>query len=218
MTQTNPIKRLGAIGDIHAEDQLLNQALQFLNTQALDVIVCVGDIADGSGNVNACCDSLKTENVLTVKGNHDNWLLDNTIRGIPEATPLSALSNASHDFLQSLPQTRELETVAGLLLLCHGLGENDMEALMPSDYGYALQHNIALQNLIRDNRYRFIINGHTHFKMVRQIGPLIIINAGTLKWAHQSGFAIVDFETSSVQFYEFYSKGESIEKTEQVSW
>ncbi len=154
MTQTNPIKRLGAIGDIHAEDQLLNQALQFLNTQALDVIVCVGDIADGSGSVNACCDSLKTENVLTVKGNHDNWLLDNTIRGIPEATPLSALSNVSH----------------------------------------------------------------THFKMVRQIGPLIIINAGTLKWAHQSGFAIVDFETSTVQFYEFYSKGESIEKTEQVSW
>ncbi|MEK8022119.1 MAG: metallophosphoesterase, partial [Candidatus Parabeggiatoa sp.] len=112
MTQTNPIKRLGAIGDIHAENQLLNQALQFLNTQALDIIVCVGDIADGSGSVNACCESLKTENVLTVKGNHDNWLLDNTIRGIPEATPLSALSNASHDFLQSLPQTRELETVA----------------------------------------------------------------------------------------------------------
>ncbi len=87
------------------------------------------------------------------------------------------------------------------------------------DYGYGLQHNIALQNLRRDNRYRFIINGHTHFKIVRhQIGPLIIINAGTLKWAHQSGFSIVDFEKSSLQFYEFYSKGESIEKTEQFFW
>ena len=213
-----PIKRLGAIGDIHAQDKLLHKTLQFLKNQAVDVIVSVGDIADGSGDVNICCDMLCDTKVITVAGNHDIWLLCNQMRGIPEATQLSELSKSSRFFLGLLPKTRQLKTVAGLMLLCHGLGENDMECLMPSDYGYALEQNIELQRLIRENRYRFIINGHTHFKMVRQVGQLRIINAGTLKWGHGSGFTVVDFEKGYVQFYEFYHQGYSIEKTEYVSW
>ncbi len=212
------IKRLGAIGDIHAEDELLHKTLQFLNNQGLDVIVSVGDIADGSGNVNACCDRLKEEKVITVAGNHDIWLLCNQIRGIPGATQLSELSKSSRFFLELLPKTRQLETVAGLLLLCHGINENDMAHLTPYDYGDALEQESELQQLIHENRYRFIINGHTHFKMVRQFGQLRVINAGTLKRAHGSGFAVVDFEKGYVQFYEFYYEIDSIEKAEYVSW
>jgi putative phosphoesterase len=212
------IKRVGAIGDIHAEDELLHKTLQFLNNQGLDVIVSVGDIADGSGNVNACCDRLKAEKVITVAGNHDIWLLCNQIRGIPEATQLSELSKSSRFFLELLPKTRQLETVAGLLLLCHGINENDMAHLTPYDYGDALEQESELQQLIHENRYRFIINGHTHYKMVRQFGQLRIINAGTLKWAHGSGFAVVDFEKRYVQFYEFYCQGDAIGKAEYISW
>jgi predicted phosphodiesterase len=64
------IKRLGAIGDIHAEDRLLLKAIEFLKTQNVDGIVSVGDIADGIGCINTCCDLLQAEKVITVAGNH----------------------------------------------------------------------------------------------------------------------------------------------------
>ena len=47
--------RIGIIGDIHAEDTHLDLALAFLNEQAVDVIICTGDIVDGNGDVDRCC-------------------------------------------------------------------------------------------------------------------------------------------------------------------
>jgi len=208
------IKRLGFIGDIHAEDQLLNLAIQFIKKQQVDSIVSVGDIADGSGCINTCCTILQAEQVITVAGNHDKWLLENDLRDLPQATQLAELSRSSYLFLKSLPKTHCLETIAGSLLLCHGLGKDDMEGIMPSDHGDSPKQIPEFQALVDENRYHFILNGHTHFKMVRQIEPFIIINAGTLKWAHGAGFALIDFSQNYVQFYEFYDKGHSIEKAE----
>ena len=48
------VRRIGLIGDIHAEDQLLERALELLAGRALDAILATGDIADGAGSVNRC--------------------------------------------------------------------------------------------------------------------------------------------------------------------
>jgi len=212
------IKRLGAIGDIHAEDKLLHNAVEFLNKQELDGIVSVGDIVDGSGNADACCELLNKEQMITVAGNHESWLLENILRDLPGATQLSELSKTSRSFLKSLPTTHQLETVAGLLLLCHGIGENDMIFLRPEDSEEDFRQCIELEPIIQENDYRFIINGHTHQKMVRQFQQLTIINVGTLKWNHGASFAVIDFENGYVQFYEFYLQGDFIGEAECISW
>jgi predicted phosphodiesterase len=141
-----------------------------------------------------------------VAGNHERWLLAGEARDLPDATPLAEVGGEARAYLSSLPKTLEYETAAGRLLLCHGLGEDDMGGVRPGDYGYALESNFALLRLTLEAKYRFVVNGHTHQRMVRSFGRLTIINAGTLFREHQPCFLIADFENEFVQYYEFGSK------------
>ena len=57
------------------------------------------------------------------------------------------MSPASRAFLEELPTSRVLETLHGRLLLCHGLGDEDMVSVGEDDFGYALHANDELQTL-----------------------------------------------------------------------
>ncbi len=135
------ITRLGVIGDIHAEDKILEKAVNFLIKQELDSILCTGDIVDGPGDVNTCCDILHKENIITVSGNHERWILSNEFSDLPDTTDLNDILPDTFIFIKSLPTTVSVKTSMGPLLLCHGLGENDMACLYPFDEGYALESN-----------------------------------------------------------------------------
>jgi predicted phosphodiesterase len=94
------------------------------------------------------------------------------------------------------------------LLLCHGLGDDDMSRVTPDDFGYALESNDALQELLTTEQYRFVINGHTHRRMVRDFGGVTVINVGTLFRDHEPCFAVVDFERGQVEFFDIPNGGE----------
>jgi predicted phosphodiesterase len=130
-----PLTRIGILGDIHAESTALHTALQFLQNLHLPIIFCVGDIVDGSGDVDVCCQLLQQYQVVTVRGNHDDWFLENQLRDLPEATLPSNIKQESTIFITNLPETSEFRTLAGDLLLCHGLGRNNMARLTPDDHG-----------------------------------------------------------------------------------
>ena len=202
------LRRIGIIGDIHAEDRLRHAALEFLAMCDLDLIMAVGDITDGPGSVDRCCQLLEQYRTATVTGNHERWFLSGQARDLPDATPVDEVSSQTREFLAALPQTREYETVAGPLLLCHGLGDYDMGGVWPGDNGYALESNLALLRLVKENLYRFVVNGHTHHRMVRRFEQLTIINAGTLHHEHQPCFLIADFEAGSVQYYDLRAGGQ----------
>jgi len=170
--------------------------------------MAVGDIADGPGSVDRCCQLLQQYGAATVTGNHERWFLGGEARDLPDATPFDEVSSQARAFLAALPKTRDYETVAGSLLLCHGLGENDMSGVWPGDYGYALESNLALLRLVKENQYRFVVNGHTHQRMVRRFDQLTIINAGTLFHEHQPCFLTVEFEARLVQYYELKPGGQ----------
>jgi predicted phosphodiesterase len=164
--------------------------------------LCVGDIVDGPGDVDKCIRLLSENNVLTVLGNHDRWYLENTMRDLRDATTPKSLNKLSTQYLKELPETKELTTISGELLLCHGLDRNDMARLTPDDYGYGLEANVDLQNLIHQKKYKYIINGHTHYRMVRNINGLTIINAGTLSHLHNPCFLLADWEKQIVTFFD----------------
>jgi predicted phosphodiesterase len=195
--------RVGVIGDIHAQDGHLASALTLLRARAVELIVATGDIADGDGSVDICCDLLRAHDVVAVRGNHDRWLLSGTLRNLSDASTLAELSDATRAFLERLPPMVELATTDGLALLCHGLGPNDMAKVTPDDFGYALDSNDELQNLLRNRYYRWILNGHSHRRMVRPFPGLTIINAGTLKPGQSPGFLEINFAKREVLTFEF---------------
>ena len=204
------ITRLGVIGDVHTELARLQGALAHFASLGLETIACTGDVPDGpldARSVDACCATLIQAKVLTVSGNHDRWLQDGDMRDLPGATDPNELSTETSAYLAALPATLEFETVSGRLLLCHGLGSNDMASVQPYDHGHALESNDALQTLLSEARHRYVISGHTHRPMVRTIAGITIINAGTLLRDHNPCCAVADFEARVIQYFAIADDG-----------
>lgn len=207
------VGRVGVVGDIHAEDRSLEVALGFLEHQQVDAKLSVGDVVDGPGDAERCCELLTEAGVLTVRGNHDRWWLTGEMRGLPDAT--GTLSLGAEAFLRSLPPTRELDTPMGRMVLCHGVGEDDMAALTPDTRGYSLQAIPALGDLMRRSDLQFTVGGHTHQRMIRRFQGLTAINVGTLLREHGPGFAIVDFQRGEVRFFDIRD-GARVEPAERL--
>lgn len=192
--------RVGVIGDVHCEDEVLARLLDHFAGQKLDAVLCVGDIADGAGDINRTCRLLEQHHVQAVAGNHDRWLLAEELRDDPDATPPRMVSASARAFLEKLPPTRAFDTRAGKLLLCHGVDDNDMVAVKRDHLRYDLEHNFELQRLLKQNRYQYMIGGHTHQTMVRRLKHLTLINPGTLHRGYPQSAAIVDFELKELMF------------------
>ncbi len=195
------IRRVGLIGDVHAEHEALAFVLRELNGLGVDTLLQVGDIADGPGDLNAAVALLREHRVLAVRGNHERWLLGNQLRELPHATRLDSVLPPVAQYLSELPAVREFRSPRGHVLLCHGLGTNDMVGVKPHEEGYDITSNTDLQRLIAERRYRFVLNGHTHRPMLRTFGPLTIINAGTLLRDRERCFSVVDFERGELLRY-----------------
>ncbi len=200
------IQLIGIIGDVHAADARLEAALRFFAARGVDKTLCVGDIADGRGDLQHCVDLLRQQEVDCVRGNHDKWFLNEQARDLEGAQSPDALDEAGRFWLAALPLTRQYETAAGRLLLCHGVGANNMCNLRPDDEGYALESNFDLQNLLFADHFRWMINGHTHQRMVRRFGNLVNINSGKIgpkSDGTPTGIWTIDFGALQACFYKF---------------
>ena len=82
-----------------------------------------------------------------------------------------------------------------------------MAKIGPDDTGYAIEANEDLRRLIRDDVYRWVLNGHSHLRMVRRFGRLTVINAGSLGPRHRACFFELDFESLSGVMFTFDSAG-----------
>ncbi len=181
--------RVLLVGDIHTEDELLAEALALGIREGVDRVMSVGDIVDGPNDPMPCIARLRQRKVDVVRGNHERWVI--------EGNPMDPVDYPDDvmDWLAELPATREYTTPTGRLLLGHGIGEDDMAELDRDTYGYALENLDPLWSLVRAKRYRYIVGGHTHKPMVREIEDVVFINPGTLVMTQEPGVTIADFTT-----------------------
>jgi len=204
------VRRLGLIGDVHAEDERLRVAIAALNAEKVERILCCGDLVDGHGDVDRTCSTLALHGVTTVRGNHDRWIRDDDMRTLPNAHRMTALTPLSIELLKSLPRTVSVDVPGGKPLLCHGIGDNDMRRLGPDDDGYAISSNDDLLKVLFDATIAFMVAGHTHKPMVRRFErgggkpALIVVNPGTLAREDGSGFAVLDLAARRVDFHRIH--------------
>ena len=197
-----PLRRFAAIGDLHGEDARLDLILTWLSGQRIDAVLSVGDIVDGAGSLDRCCALLAAHAAFVVRGNHERWLLEE-----PFAHEPGFLTRDTLVFLRDLPPTLRLPTLRGDLMLCHGVGDNDMVRLHPRAEETSPAATHALAPLLADRSLRLVVAGHTHRRMVRSFArpdgpPLIFINPGTLHRGYPASFAVVDLERGQVEFHE----------------
>ena len=201
--------RLGLIGDVHAEDERLRVALGHLALRSggVDRILCTGNVVDGPGDVDRACELLASHDVLTVRGNHDRWIREDAKRDLPHAHRMTSLASNSIAFLKTLEATASIETPRGTLMLCHGVGGNDMAPLNKDESSRSLAAQDDLFKVLLDTRVSILVAGHTRSPFVRRFErgsgqkPLWVVNAGTLARDDKPGFAVLDLAAAKVEFY-----------------
>lgn len=195
-----PIRKLGVIGDLHGEDDRLATVLDWFFGQQVDALICTGDVADGRGCINRSCELLQQGQVHTVAGNHDRWLLNDKVRHLSDAHSREDLSDHNLAYVSTLQRQQQLETVNGSLLLCHGIGDDDLARVWPGRQPGEEKRSEVLDELVQSGRYRYLINGHMHFRVLIDFVGLTLLNAGTLRGDH-AGVSMIDFEGDAVSVF-----------------
>lgn len=202
------MKRIGIIGDVHAEHLRLSAALAFLREAEVDWILCTGDLPDGRGDLDICCQLLQQQGVMTVAGNHERWFLQDKVRHVEDAHLRCQASTETIAYLSSLPQTHRIDTVDGELLLCHGILDDDLAKIWPGSENSASRCSAPLDELLQqDAPPRFLVNGHMHFRTVIDFPQTQVINGGTLK-GQFAGFSLLDIEAQCIQSFNFAGEQE----------
>ena len=179
-SRERPVERFALIGDVHAEDERLETAIALARDQDAEMILCVGDVTDGFGDLARTVEILERERVTVVRGNHDRWFLADTMR-----TLAPVQHRAEHPRAEAAaklwPVVLEVETVGGTLLLSHAVFDDDFSVVKSHTHEDEVREMGAWTRLLRAKRYRFMAAGHTHEVMVRTIDGITILNPGTLK-------------------------------------
>lgn len=209
------LRRFGVLGDPHAHDRRVALALEQMVRAGVDTILCVGDLVDGPGDVDRLVDLLKDHGVLTVRGNHDRWFLGAINRELPHAT--RSVAPATREYLEGLPATIRLPALGGDLLLCHGVGDDDMAELRPDTEGYALTCLDRLPALKEDPSLVWMVGGHTHEVMLRALPDLWVINAGAVGSARDPGFVITDL-IERTMIYQRFTRDDALGEARLLPW
>lgn len=199
--------RIGIIGDVHAEHELLERALDHFTSVGVDLLLCTGDIVDGPGDPDRCCELLATHGVQTVGGNHERWLLTDKVRHVAHAHRREELAPTTVDYLAELPKIREFQTIAGPLMLCHGVAEQDMVKVWPGSERLEPQRSARFDELLATGEHRWLVNGHMHYRTLVHFTAMTFLNAGTLSRRHRPGLTLLDLAADRITAFEFQGIG-----------
>ena len=197
------MERIGIIGDVHAEHRRLKTALGVLEKERVDLLLCTGDLADGRGDLDACCSTLIDAEALVVAGNHDRWFLEEKVRHVADAHYRQRALPRTVHYIESLPRTRYIDTGLGQLILCHGVLNDDLAKIWPGSENSGCRRSPELDHLLLQRvAPRFFINGHMHFRTVIDFTRTQMINAGTLRGRY-AGFCMLDLAELKLSSFNF---------------
>lgn len=132
--------RTALISDIHGYFDVLQIVMQHIETQNCDRVLCLGDMVDGGSQSNEVVQFIQNQNILTVRGNHDE---DSS----------SGLSLETQKYLRELPEC---------------LIEDDViyTHISPRPKKKAIKTDFDAWNVFDDTTYRLIFIGHLHVPTV----------------------------------------------------
>jgi predicted phosphodiesterase len=196
--------RIGIFSDAHGNIYAFEKIWSLLKAETADIYFFLGDVCGYYYHQNEIIDILKDcKGLICVKGNHDDIFLK--ILNDPQAEQI---------YTQKYGQS--------LRLFKDNINSNNLEFLkgLPQQYvdpdlRIAIFHGSPFDNLngyiypddnseeFRKLDYKYVLLGHTHYPMQKQIGKLKIINPGSCgqpRDFYHPSFAILDYESGKVSF------------------
>lgn len=193
--------RIGLISDIHANPYGLKAVLDRL--QSCEIILCAGDITGYHTSVNEVFDILEEHDILFILGNHDEYLLRESIGDLDPLLKRSVEYTRKRISEDNLERLRESPFFySGLfdglrIKMYHGSPWDLMEEYVYPDYA----HFERFEEINAD----LIILGHTHIPFVRGTSSLsskIIVNPGSCGQPRdndpRAAYGILQTETAEI--------------------
>ena len=174
--------RIAVLADAHGNLLALEAVLADLRAQSPDLVVNLGDLFTGPFDPAGSADAQVGLGCPTLAGNHERNLLegDDTSPSVAFARPL--LSAAHLDWIRGLPAT--LRLLDGEVFACHGSpAGGDLDYLL-EDVGTG-RPVLAAEEAIRPRLEgigpaRLVLCGHTHVPRAVQVGPVLVVNPGSV--------------------------------------
>ena len=175
--------RFAAIADVHGNHLALEAVLADIRTQAIADIVNLGDCCSGPLSAARTADSLMALGAVTVRGNHDRYLLeqDPQAMGASDRAAFAQLSPSHLDWLHGLPFSAVYQSE---VFLCHATPRQDdsywLESVSPDGHVFA-KPRAEIEALAAGVDFPLILCGHSHLpRAVRLSDGRLIVNPGSV--------------------------------------
>ncbi|QNM06852.1 metallophosphoesterase family protein [Qiania dongpingensis] len=183
---------IGIISDIHGNYPALEAVIEELDKYGCDEIYCLGDVCGYYCMVNECIDLLRERNITTIRGNHDSYLLGESL------CPRSNTVNLCIKYQKSVIKEENYQWIKGLPLY---LNENKFCAVHGGwdDYldEYIEDFNFNDEKIMKFNKNIFF-SGHTHIQKLQFQNQMTYCNPGSVgqprDYISSAAFAVLDHE------------------------
>jgi putative phosphoesterase len=197
---------IALISDIHGNYVALKEVLAAIDSLGIKKIYCLGDIVGYYSQVNECCEELQKRNVKCVLGNHDWYLISNTICQRSNSVndclnyQRKIITPSNLRWLSSFPVYRKI----GNLCLVHGGWNNPIdEYVNPTQEYFDLIPN------------QFFASGHTHKQMLKLFNKKVYCNPGSVGQPRDGNYKAA-FATFNGKKFELFRKDYNVNEVCQL--
>jgi putative phosphoesterase len=177
------VTTLGLISDIHADLRSFKRALDILHGQAVEQIICAGDLVDKGNEGDEVVRLIRERQIPSVMGNHDYMVYRNQqwlMRNAGNQNPV-LVAEETMDYLDTLPETLTFSFKGKWLLLAHGSPWSNME------YIYSYSSREIYEQITRFYKTDVVVLGHTHEPMLVETDSLLVVNPGSVCSTYADG-------------------------------
>ncbi len=154
--------RIAIISDIHSNLEALNSALEAIDAQRVDDIVCLGDIVGYGSNPNECLSLVRSRCSVVLQGNHDAAAVDLSVANqftlnaqLSAIWTFGALPPENKDYLRNLPQMKP----RGDILFSHA------SPFEPEEWHYVISE-FDTREAFRAFTEKICFIGHSHIPVI----------------------------------------------------
>lgn len=178
------------ISDIHANYPALKAVIDDIQRRGIKKIISLGDVCGYHSMINECIGLLRKNNVINIRGNHDNYMIEN------EPCERSISVNKSLDFQRQVITSENFEWLKksipfyknSLCYMVHGsFSENGMD-----HYLYTINND-----MFAPFKEKYFFAGHTHVQTLLSLDKnRFFCNPGSVGQPrdgdHRSAYAIIN--------------------------
>lgn len=165
---------IGLISDVHGNYPALKAVFREFEKAGCDAIYSLGDVCGYGCMVNECIDFFRENGIVSLKGNHDSYLLGE------EVCSRSSVVRRCIDYQRRIIRFENFEWLKGLnpaiqtdcFFAMHGGFNNLLD-----EYVYDFD---LTDSRLKDYPTRIFLSGHTHIQMYKTDGRFVYCNPGSV--------------------------------------